>query len=83
MLTGPYEQHQNAVVTFTDAECEHANPGHVASCTVTVYASQGGAVVKQYTARLPVADHMEPAAIAAMFQAQFHALPDYSAMTAS
>lgn len=83
MLTGPYKQHQAAVLDFTAPACDHADGGHVASCTVTSYATAGGAVLHTQTARLPVAEHMADADLLAMFQQQFHALPDYSAMTAS
>ncbi len=82
MLVGPYQNYQQAVMTFTAPACDHAQPMHVVSCTVTLYASQGSAVLKAQTAKLPVAEHMDDAAIVAMFQSQFNSLPEYSGMVA-
>lgn len=83
MLTGPYQQHPAAVMTFTDPACDHTQPMHIASCTVTLYASVGGAVLHTQTARLPVAEHMDDAEILSMFQQQFNTLPGFDQMTPS
>ena len=80
MLIGQYQNHPAAVLDFTNPLCDHTEPMHIASCRVTMYASQGGAVLMARTARLPVPEHMEGPAILAMFQQQFNSLPEYGAM---
>lgn len=80
MLTGQYENHAAAVLEFTQAECVGHPDGHVATCLVTLRQSVGGAIIEQRTSRLPVADHMEPADIAALFQSQYAMLPQFKQM---
>jgi hypothetical protein len=80
MLVGQYLDNPAAVMTFADPACDHTQPMHIASCTVTLYAEQDGAVLYTDTVRLPVAEHLDDAAILAMFQSQHNSLPQFEDM---
>lgn len=81
MLTGQYGVHSAAVMTFTGGACAHITEGeHVAECTVTLRASVDGEILLSQTVRMPVSEHMEPAAVEAMFQTQFAVTPGFTGM---